>query len=134
MAHISLLVIVVIITAVGFDFTNGFHDTAKGWPPQRVAGSVLGSGLGRRLAQVRWSVAGQMALAWILTLPSAATIGAVAAAVATRGTPGVVLIGLVTVAAAIALYAISRRAPVTARNVNDIPPVAVQREALSTAT
>jgi PiT family inorganic phosphate transporter len=98
-----------------------------------VAGSVLGSGLGRRLVQVHWSVAGQMAIAWLLTLPAAA-VGALAAAVATRGTPGVVLIGLVTVAAAVALYAISRRQPVTANNVNDVPPVAVQRQAISTAT
>ena len=99
-----------------------------------VAGSVLGSGLGRRLAQVRWSVAGQMAIAWILTLPAAAAVGAVAAAVATRGTLGVVLIGLVTVAAAVALYAISRREPVTANNVNDVPPVAAQRQAVSAAS
>jgi len=96
-----------------------------------VAGSVLGSGLGHRLAQVRWSVAGQMALAWLLTLPAAAAVGAVAAAVATRGTAGVVLIGLATIAAAVALYAISRREPVTAGNVNDIRPVV---EAFSTAT
>lgn len=99
-----------------------------------VAGSVLGSGLGRRLAQVRWSVAGQMALAWILTLPAAAAVGALAATIATRGTPGVIVIGLVTVAAALALYAISRRQPVTATNVNDLPPVALQRGAISTAT
>jgi inorganic phosphate transporter, PiT family len=96
-----------------------------------VAGSVLGSGLGRRLAQVRWSVAGQMALAWLLTLPAAA-VGAVAAAVAIRGTPGIVVIGLVTIAAAVAIYAVSRREPVTANNVNDVPPVRAPREAIST--
>jgi inorganic phosphate transporter, PiT family len=99
-----------------------------------VAGSVLGSGLGRRLAQVRWSVAGQMAIAWLLTLPAAAAVGAIAAAVAIRGTPGVVLIGLVTVAAAVAIYAVSRREPVTATNVNDLPPVAIQRQPVSTST
>jgi PiT family inorganic phosphate transporter len=99
-----------------------------------VAGSVLGSGLGRRLALVRWSVAGKMALAWLLTLPAAAAVGALAAAVAVRGTPGVIVIGLVAFAVAVAIYTISRREPVTAHNVNDLPPVGAQREALSTAT
>ncbi|MGA8516552.1 MAG: inorganic phosphate transporter, partial [Pseudonocardiaceae bacterium] len=99
-----------------------------------VAGSVLGTGLGRRLAEVRWSVAGQMALAWLLTLPAAAAVGAVAAAVAVRGTPGVVVIGLVALAVAAAVYALSRREPVTANNVNDLPPARAPHAALGTAT
>jgi PiT family inorganic phosphate transporter len=100
-----------------------------------VAGSVLGSGLGRRLAQVRWSVAGQMALAWLLTLPAAAAVGAVAAAVAVRGTLGVVVIGLVALAGAVAVYALSRRAPVTAQNVNDdLLPVGARRPLLGAVT
>jgi PiT family inorganic phosphate transporter len=100
-----------------------------------VAGSVLGSGLGRRLAQVRWSVAGQMALAWLLTLPAAAAVGAVAAAVAVRGTLGVVVIGLVALAGAAAVYALSRRAPVTAQNVNDdLLPVGARRPLLGAVT
>ena len=98
-----------------------------------VAGSVLGSGVGRRLAQVRWSVAGQMALAWLLTLPAAATVGALAAAVAVRGTLGVTIIGLIAIAVAVTIYAVSRREPVTATNVNDLPPVDAQRAALSPA-
>ena len=98
-----------------------------------VAGSVLGSGVGRRLAQVRWSVAGQMALAWLLTLPAAATVGALAAAVAVRGTLGVAIIGLIAIAVAVTIYAVSRREPVTATNVNDLPPVDAQRAALSPA-
>jgi inorganic phosphate transporter, PiT family len=99
-----------------------------------VAGSVLGSGLGRRLAQVRWSVAGQMALAWLLTLPAAAAVGAVAAAVAIQGTAGVVVIGLVALAVAVGVYAASRREPVGAGNVNDVRPIGARREALSTAS
>jgi PiT family inorganic phosphate transporter len=75
-----------------------------------------------------------MALAWLLTLPAAAAVGALAAAVAVRGTPGVIVIGLVAFAVAVAIYTISRREPVTAHNVNDLPPVGAQREALSTAT
>ena len=42
-----------------------------------TSGSVLGSGLGRRAANVRWGVAGQMATAWVLTLPAATAMAAV---------------------------------------------------------
>src|SRR4051812_6356932 len=45
---------------------------------QVVSGAVIGSGLGKRLASVRWGTAGQMAGAWILTIPGAAVIGAAA--------------------------------------------------------
>jgi PiT family inorganic phosphate transporter len=41
-----------------------------------VSGSVLGSGIGKRLAEVRWGVAGQIAIAWVLTLPAAALVAA----------------------------------------------------------
>jgi PiT family inorganic phosphate transporter len=98
-----------------------------------VAGSVLGSGLGRRRAEVRWAVAGQMALAWLLTLPAAAAVGGVAAAVAVRGTPGVVVIGVVALAVVVVIYTVSRRQPVTANNVNDLPPGPAPRAALGTA-
>jgi PiT family inorganic phosphate transporter len=37
-------------------------------------GSILGSGLGRPGADVRWSVAGRMAIAWVTTIPIAALV------------------------------------------------------------
>ncbi len=40
MAHISLLVIVVIITALAFDFTNGFHDTANAMATSIATGAL----------------------------------------------------------------------------------------------
>jgi PiT family inorganic phosphate transporter len=43
-----------------------------------ISGSVMGAGAARRLSAVRWGVAGNMALAWILTLPGAAVIGGLA--------------------------------------------------------
>jgi hypothetical protein len=43
---------------------------------------------------------------------------------------GVVVIGLVAVALAVAVYAVSRREPVNASNVNELPPVRAQRAAL----
>lgn len=54
----------------------------------------------------------------VTALPAAAaTVGALAAAVAVRTTLGVVVIGLIALAVAVAIYAISRQEPVTATNV-----------------
>ncbi|WP_027932253.1 inorganic phosphate transporter [Amycolatopsis thermoflava] len=92
------------------------------------SGGIIGSGVGRRLAEVRWSVAGRMALAWLLTLPAAAAVGAVAAKVATMGTVGTVVVGLVLVAAALGIWLWSRRNPVTPQSVAEpeqAVPVAV---------
>ena len=46
---------------------------------QVASGSILGAGLGRRLAEVRWGVAGRMVVAWMVTLPAAALVGGVSA-------------------------------------------------------
>jgi PiT family inorganic phosphate transporter len=43
---------------------------------QVMAGSIAGSGAGRRLSAVRWGVAGNIALTWVATVPAAALIGA----------------------------------------------------------
>jgi PiT family inorganic phosphate transporter len=45
---------------------------------QVIAGGVMGAGAGKRLSAVRWGVAGNIVTAWLLTLPAAATIGAIA--------------------------------------------------------
>ncbi|GAA1346552.1 anion permease [Falsarthrobacter nasiphocae] len=41
-----------------------------------ATGSILGSGVGKPGAQVRWSVAGRMMAAWVITLPAAGLVGA----------------------------------------------------------
>ncbi len=41
-----------------------------------ITGSVLGAGATRRFSAVRWGVAGNIVVAWVLTLPAAALIGA----------------------------------------------------------
>src|SRR4029450_764554 len=86
---------------------------------QVCSGSILGAGLGRRLAEVRWSVASRMAVAWILTLPSAAVIGALAGEIADSGNLGVAIVGVLAILASSAIYVASGRRPVTAENVND---------------
>jgi len=41
-----------------------------------ITGAIVGVGSSRRLSAVRWSVAGNIVIAWVLTLPMAAAIGA----------------------------------------------------------
>ena len=41
-----------------------------------ATGSILGTGLGKPGAEVRWGVAGRMVVAWLITLPAAAIVGA----------------------------------------------------------
>ncbi|RZT28765.1 PiT family inorganic phosphate transporter [Kribbella sp. VKM Ac-2569] len=88
---------------------------------QVCSGSILGAGLGKRLAEVRWTVAGRMAVAWLLTLPAAAIVGALSGRVADSGNLGVVVIAVLAVAAGGGIYAASRRRPVTSENVNEYP-------------
>ncbi|HKE81958.1 MAG TPA: inorganic phosphate transporter [Solirubrobacteraceae bacterium] len=40
-----------------------------------ISGGVMGSGAAKRLSAVRWGIAGNIAIAWVLTLPAAAIIG-----------------------------------------------------------
>jgi PiT family inorganic phosphate transporter len=89
---------------------------------QVTTGAILGVATGRRPATVRWGVAARMAVAWLLTLPAAASVGALAAWVAARGAAGTVLVAAVLVVLAGLIYCLSRRTPVTAGTVNGAPP------------
>ena len=88
---------------------------------QVATGAIFGAGAGRKLASVQWGVAGQMALAWLFTMPAAAIVGAVAGWLAGTGPVGTVIVAVVLIAAAAGIYAASRRRPVNAHNVNDVP-------------
>jgi PiT family inorganic phosphate transporter len=85
-----------------------------------ATGSILGTGVGRKGATVRWSVAGRMATAWLFTLPSAAVVGAGAYALANviGGSAGVIVDLILLIAVAGAIYWKSRQAPVRHDNVN----------------
>jgi inorganic phosphate transporter, PiT family len=48
---------------------------------QVVSGSVLGTGVVTNRSGVRWSVAANIVIAWVLTLPAAAAVAAVLYAV-----------------------------------------------------
>ncbi|WP_327232718.1 inorganic phosphate transporter [Streptomyces sp. NBC_01317] len=94
---------------------------------QVCAGGILGAGLGRRLAHVRWGTAGRMVAAWCVTLPAAAAVGALAASVVVNGgTLGIVVVAVVAAALAAFIFIMSRRTRVTSRNVNDDHAVAVR--------
>ena len=41
-----------------------------------INGGVMGSGAGKRLSAVRWGVAGNIVVAWVLTIPAAAAMAA----------------------------------------------------------
>jgi PiT family inorganic phosphate transporter len=86
-----------------------------------ATGSILGSGLGKRGAQVRWGVAGRMVLAWLITLPSAAVVGAATWFVGNLigGLGGALVIFVILVALAGYMYLRSRSTAVHAGNVND---------------
>jgi PiT family inorganic phosphate transporter len=86
-----------------------------------ATGSILGSGVGKRLAEVRWAVAGRMATAWLVTLPAAAAVGGVAFKLADviGGSAGVVVVFVLGLAFALGIFAASRRNAVHAGNVNE---------------
>jgi PiT family inorganic phosphate transporter len=46
-----------------------------------ISGAIMGAGAAKRFSAVRWGVAGNIALAWVLTLPCAAVVGALTFAV-----------------------------------------------------
>ena len=94
---------------------------------QVCAGSVIGTGFGKKLAEVRWTTARRMLYGWLLTLPAAAAVGAIAAAVASTGVFGVIVVAAALVAGAYTIWAISRRNTVSADNVNDSPDVTLAR-------
>jgi inorganic phosphate transporter, PiT family len=46
-----------------------------------MSGGIMGAGAAKRLSAVRWGVAGNIAVAWVLTLPAAAAVGGLTYAV-----------------------------------------------------
>ena len=85
-----------------------------------ATGSILGTGLGKRGATVRWGVAGRMALAWLITLPAAACVGALMWFIgdAIGGGAGGIVIFAILVAFSIYMFIRSKKAPVDHNNVN----------------
>jgi inorganic phosphate transporter, PiT family len=73
-----------------------------------INGGVMGAGAGKRVSAVRWGVAGNIVLAWLLTLPAAAAIGGFTYAVSRvfgTGALGPVLITLLALLLTAAAFA-----------------------------
>ena len=88
------------------------------------SGAILGSGVGRR-TQVNWRIAGRMGSAWLLTLPAAAIVGALAALVTRQGTWGFFVMLAVLIAVALVIMRISQHHKVNHENVTDSAEVSV---------
>ena len=87
---------------------------------QVCTGSVLGSGLGKPGGEVRWGVAGRMAVAWLVTLPLAGLVGAVTYWIVhlIGGYPGAIIGFWLLVAVSAVIYVRSRKVKVDHKNVN----------------
>jgi PiT family inorganic phosphate transporter len=117
-AEASSAVVILTSTHLGFALST----------TQVATGSIFGAGAGRRRATVQWGVARKMTLAWLLTVPAAAVVGGLAAWIASSGTAGTTAVAVAVAAVALGIFGLSRRRPVTAGNVNELPapmPVSV---------
>jgi PiT family inorganic phosphate transporter len=84
---------------------------------QVASGSVIGSGLGRRGSQVRWRTAGRIMIGWVLTLPAAGGVGALAALIVTwLGFWGIIIDAVLATAVILLIFLRSRRNEVNASN------------------
>ena len=86
-----------------------------------ATGSILGSGLGRKGAEVRWGVAGRMLVAWLTTLPSAGLVGAMMWMIGNfiGGYVGALVIFGILCGAALFMWWRSKKNPIGHHNVND---------------
>jgi inorganic phosphate transporter, PiT family len=82
---------------------------------QVVSGAVAGSGVGRPGAIVNWLVARNIVVGWLLTLPAAATVGALVYAVIDLlggGLAGTIVVSVVLVVACVMLWRANRAKPI----------------------
>jgi inorganic phosphate transporter, PiT family len=89
---------------------------------QVASGSVIGTGIGRKGASVRWRTAGRIALGWIITIPAAAVVGAVAAFVAHVGWWGILIDAVVAIVVIVGIFLYARRSSVTSRDLAPTTP------------
>nr|MBA2545562.1 inorganic phosphate transporter [Solirubrobacterales bacterium] len=82
---------------------------------QVISGGVMGAGAGKRVSAVRWGVAGNIMVAWLLTLPAAAAIGAAVYAACSAfgdGAVGPVVISVLALGGSTALFLRRSQTPV----------------------
>jgi PiT family inorganic phosphate transporter len=82
-----------------------------------MSGGIMGAGAAKRLSAVRWGVAGNIAVAWVLTLPAAAAVGALTFGVVYlfgENSAGPVVVSAVLVGLLVAAFARRARAQAAA--------------------
>ena len=89
---------------------------------QVVSGAVIGSGIGRGETEVNWGIAGRMGVAWVLTIPGAAAMAAMAYGVTyALGDPaGPLVVGAAAIAGSVALFIKTRREDETDEELNEL--------------
>lgn len=91
---------------------------------QVASGSIIGAGLGRKRNSVRWGVARRITMAWLITLPCAAVMAAIAEFVARLGPLGVLADAVVGATVIVLMFLRGRKNPVNHKNVTgEIPTV-----------
>jgi PiT family inorganic phosphate transporter len=86
-----------------------------------ATGSILGAGLGTKKRSVRWSLAGRVVLAWLITLPCAAACGALSfyGERLFGFSLGELVVGLMLALYCTFIFLRSRHNKINANNVND---------------
>ena len=69
------LVLAALVGAVVWNFVTWYFGLPVS-TTQTITAAIMGTGSARRLSSVRWGVAGDIATAWVLTLPAAALVSA----------------------------------------------------------
>ncbi|PYY36792.1 inorganic phosphate transporter [Curtobacterium sp. MCJR17_055] len=87
-----------------------------------TSGSVIGSGLGKKLADVHWGVVGKIVVAWVITLPSAAVVGGLATWIASSSTIGLVVVAVLALVGGLTFAVLARRKPIGADDVREGAP------------
>lgn len=82
---------------------------------QVASGSVIGVGLGRKGASVRWGTAGRIALGWLITIPASGVVGGLAAMLSQLGFWGVILDVVLALGAILTVYLLARKRRIDAR-------------------
>ncbi|MGI6032218.1 MAG: inorganic phosphate transporter [Coriobacteriales bacterium] len=93
---------------------------------QVCSGSIIGVGLGKAGSKVNWHVALQMVVAWLITFPAAACMGALACLLTRTGLAGTIAAAVILIIAAGIIVWLSKRNPINAKNVNDSGEVRVR--------
>jgi PiT family inorganic phosphate transporter len=94
---------------------------------QVASGSVIGTGIGRKGASVRWKTAGRIGLGWLITIPAAGLVGGTAALIAKVWEYGVILDVVLASATILTIFLLSRRKRIDHRHFHQPVPGAFVR-------